>query len=183
MFLVAGVNGAGKSTYSRMVLNKLPDIRVLDPDAIAHSMTHSYHTISDKQISAGRATLEFIDKMLTEKHSFVVESTISGHVYLNYLKKAKELGFRTILVYVALDSIDKSIQRVQDRVTKGGHDIPIKDLHRRYLKSFHNLKSHIKICDLAYIYDNSDHYRWIAAYRDGILNKAFNIPEWIKSYL
>lgn len=183
MFLVAGVNGAGKSTYTLMILKKLPDIRAFDPDMIAHSMTRSYRTISDKKISAGRATLQFIDQALNDKRSFVVESTISGRVYLNYLKKAKEAGFRTILIYVFLDSIEKSKQRVQERVDRGGHDIPVEDLNRRYYKSFQNLKRHLDICDLAYIYDNSEYYRWVAAYRDGRLYKEFGLPDRIKRYL
>ncbi|PCK08253.1 MAG: hypothetical protein COA42_09975 [Alteromonadaceae bacterium] len=188
MFLVAGMNGAGmngagKSTYTRSIINKFPALKVIDPDAIAQSMTGSYATIGDKQISAGKAALKHVRSYIKEKESFVVESTISGRVYLNYLQQANEAGFKTILIYVALSSAQLSAERVSARVSEGGHGIPLVDIQRRYPKSLNNLHAHIKSSDLAYIYDNSDNYTSVASFRDGTLYRDFHTPIWLAEYL
>jgi len=69
------------------------------------------------------------------------------------------------------------------RVSSGGHNIPTNDIKRRYPRSFQNLKTHLKRCDLAYIYDNSKNYKLIASYRNGIMHRQNDTPEFIRQYL
>ena len=87
------------------------------------------------------------------------------------------------MVYVAIESAELSAQRVAARVSRGGHNIPIDDIKRRYPKSFQNLKAHLGICDLGYIYDNSKQYKLLTSYRDGLLYRQSKLPNFIKSYL
>src|SRR5688572_5493769 len=94
MIVVAGVNGAGKSTYTQTLKNKFPHFIVIDPDAIAKSITNDISTIHTKTISAGKETLKLVQSCIAEKNSFIVETTISGKIYLKYLQKAKQAGFR-----------------------------------------------------------------------------------------
>ncbi len=183
MFLVAGVNGAGKSTFTKILTKKYPLLKVIDPDAIANSITGSYQTIDAEQLAAGKAAIAQVRLYIQQQNSFIVESTISGRIYLNYLKQAKEAGFKTILIYVALSSAELSAERVNARIADGGHSIPIEDIKRRYPRSFENLHTHIQACDLTYIYDNSEYYKSIAAYRDGILHRNLMIPGWLQPYL
>ncbi|MFK5950554.1 MAG: zeta toxin family protein [Methylococcales bacterium] len=183
MFLIAGVNGSGKSTFSKTIIRKHPKLKIIDPDEIAKNITGSFATIDAEQVSAGRTALLTVQRCIQSKQSFIVESTISGRVYLRYLKQAKDNGFKTILVYVALSSPDLSAERVALRVSKGGHNIPIKDISRRYPKSFKNLKAHLQLSDLGYIYDNSRNYSLVARYRNGIINKINELPHFIKPYL
>ena len=49
-----------------------------------------------------------------------------------------------------------NISRVSERVKRGGHDVPIEDIRRRYKRSLNNLSKAIEIADTAMIYDNSD---------------------------
>jgi len=183
MFLIAGVNGAGKSTFTKTILRKHPSLKVIDPDAIAKAMTGSFSTIDTEQLGAGRTALLSVQQCIERQQSFIVESTISGRVYLNYLRQARKKGFKTILVYVALESAGLSAARVNARVSRGGHNIPVDDIARRYPKSFENLKAHLHLCDLAYIYDNSDHYKLIVSYRDGMIYRQSELPRFIKPYL
>jgi predicted ABC-type ATPase len=183
MFLVAGVNGSGKSSFTHNIKRRFPRIKIIDPDAIARTKTGSASTIDAESLSAGKLSLMEVQRCINEKQPFIVESTISGRVYLRYLKEAKAAGFKVIVVYVALNSPELSAERVKNRVKLGGHNIPIEDIKRRYPKSFKNLKAHLNLSDLAYIVDNSNHYRQIASYRDGVLVKRINIPSFIKEYL
>ena len=183
MFLIAGVNGSGKSTFTKTVIRKHPTLKIIDPDAIAKSITGSFATIDAEQVSAGKSALLTVQQCIQRKQSFIVESTISGRVYLRYLKQAKDNGFKTILIYVALESAEMSAARVAARVSHGGHNIPVADIKRRYPKSFENLKPHLQLCDLAYIYDNSTEYNLVAAYRDGLIHRQKDLPSFLRKYL
>ena len=183
MFVIAGVNGSGKSTFTKSILRKEPTLKVIDPDAIAKDMTGSYATVDAEALGAGKAALMQVQMCISSNQSFIVESTISGRVYLRYLEQAKKAGFKCILVYVALESPEMSAQRVAARVTRGGHNIPTQDIKRRYPKSFQNLKAHLQLCDLAYVYDNSQKYKLIASYRNGLIHRQHEVPNFIKSYL
>ncbi|MGM8228953.1 AAA family ATPase [Cellvibrio sp. ARAG 10.3] len=182
--LVAGPNGAGKSTLTLSIKHRFPNIEVVDPDAIAKGMTGSFATVDQEQVSAGKRTLELVKQHIENGQSLIVESTISGSTYLNYAKMAKEAGFRTIFIYVCLSSADMSAQRVAKRVSFGGHAIPLEDVKRRYPRSMGNLRIYIKAFESAHIYDNSEHYRWLAGYRNGLIhNASTNIPQWLVPYL
>ncbi len=183
MVLIAGVNGSGKSTFTRTAKHKNSNLKIIDPDTIARNMTGSFATVDNEQLAAGKAALMAVQQCIAEKKSFLVESTLSGRLYIKYLQQARQNGFKTILVYVALKNAELSAERVKIRVGKGGHNIPIKDIQRRYPKSFKNFKEHMRLCDLAYVYDNSDHYKLVATYRDGILHRQSDVPAWLSKYL
>lgn len=182
--LVAGPNGAGKSTLTQSVKHRFPNIEVIDPDAIAKSMTGSFSTVDQEQLAAGKRTLELVRQHISGGQSLMVESTISGATYLKYVRMAKAADFRTVFIYVALQSAEMSAERVAKRVAMGGHSIPLADVRRRYPRSMENLKTYIKEFESAHIYDNSDHYRWVAAFRNGLVHKiAPDVPEWLGRYL
>lgn len=181
--LIAGPNGAGKSTYTRHMKRHLPSIQVIDPDAIAKDMTGSYATVDQEQMAAGKRAISLVRSHIDNDRPFLVESTISGRSYLRYAQLAREAGFRTIFIYIALRSPELSAQRVAQRVSSGGHSIPVEDIKRRYPKSVSNIKAHINAFENAYIYDNSDEYSSVASYRHGLLHRSSNIPSWLARHL
>jgi len=183
-FLVAGPNGAGKSTFTSDYRRHYPFLTVIDPDAIAKEFSGSYASMEKVATQAGRETIKLIREYIDARNSFLVESTISGSLYLKYAQRAKDAGYRTILIYIALDSAVLSAQRVQDRVAKGGHDIPEEDIIRRYPKSLKNLKPYIDVFDVAHIYDNSVTRQWVAGYRHGVISKKSQlVPKWLNNLL
>ena len=97
----------------------------------------------------------------------------------------KKSGFKIKLHYVGLESSKLAIQRVADRVSKGGHGIPKEDIERRYNTSLSNLKEVMPLVDNLYIYDNSTYMNLQkVAQLDGsniiILNYDCN---WIKNII
>ncbi len=74
----------------------------------------------------------------TGSDSFVVESTLSGRTFQRTLKNAKAAGFEITIVYLFLDSADSCVDRVKERVQKGGHDVPEVDVRRRFTRSLRN---------------------------------------------
>jgi predicted ABC-type ATPase len=183
-FLVAGPNGAGKSTLTLSIKSRFPSVEVVDPDAIAKRITGSFSTVDQEQLSAGRKTLDLVNGHIRDGQPVMVESTISGSTYLKMVETAKDGGFRTVFIYVALKSAELSAERVAKRVSLGGHAIPLEDVKRRYPRSLNNLKRYIKAFESAHIYDNSEHYKWVAAYRNGHIHKIANdTPAWLRVYL
>jgi len=87
--------------------------------------------------------------------SFNIETTLSGHSIVNFIKDAKALGYFVTLFYVGLESVELSKCRVAIRAAKNGHSIDGAVLERRYDASFVNLARLIGVCDEIYFYDNS----------------------------
>jgi len=118
--VIAGPNGAGKSTIYRLAK---PDGRFINADEIEASMPPEMPK-PDRERMAGRVALKAVRDMLAIRQSFVVETTLAGKWPLKLMVDAKTAGYRVELVYVCLDSPQRSIERVAFRVKGGGHDIP-----------------------------------------------------------
>lgn len=62
-----------------------------------------------------------------------------------------------------------------------GHGIPDKDIERRYIRSFENLKKVMDQCNLIAFYDNTISFRRFAIYKNGTpVRISKNIPEWFE---
>ncbi len=90
-------------------------------------------------MAASRIFLREIEEAVEEGEDFAFETTLSGRGYLSLVQRLLSLGWRVELVYLALPSAEMSRLRVAERVSHGGHDIPLKDIQRRFPRSLHNL--------------------------------------------
>ena len=90
-------------------------------------------------ITAGREVLKRQAEYFRAGVSFAVETTLAGS-RVNVADEAKQHGFTVHLLYVGINSPERSILRVRDRVAKGGHFVPDADVRRRYLRSMENAK-------------------------------------------
>jgi predicted ABC-type ATPase len=157
LLLIAGINGAGKTTL-REKYNI--DTFVVDIDSLAKLNNADYK----KAVKLGYKS---INNYLEIGMSFGQETTLTGHAIINTIKRAKSLNYRIKLIYVGLDSVDLAIDRVADRVAKGGHDIPLEDIKRRYSKSLKAVVDNIDLFDDITFYDNStDRHIHVATYAD-----------------
>ena len=82
-------------------------------------------------IQAARQAVLKSRTLLHEGLSFVLESTLAGNGALSLMREAKDVGYRTLLIYVALGDPELHIERVRLRASQGGHDIPDSDIRRR----------------------------------------------------
>ena len=131
--LIAGVNGAGKSTLFHL-LDNLQDMPRINTDEIVREFG-SWRNPSDV-MKAGKIAVKKIQQLFEEGCSFNQETTLCGKSIINNIKKAKHLGCQIEVHYVGVDSIDIAKSRVRERVKNGGHNIPDKDIEKRYLESF-----------------------------------------------
>ena len=122
--IFAGVNGAGKSTLYSTLLQENHDFGVrVNSDEIVISNGGDWKNQSD-QAKAMKMAVKLIKDCMNKGISFNQETTLSGRSIINNILNAKKSGFKIKLHYVGLESSKLAIQRVADRVSKGGHGIP-----------------------------------------------------------
>ncbi len=168
LFIIAGCNGAGKTTAA---YNLLPEvfqtIEFVNADEIARGINKN--DVESAAIAAARIMLNRIDYLIENKKSFAFEATLSGLTYLKIIEKAKLKDFKVTLFFVNLESAEIAFERVAIRVKKGGHGIPQDIIERRYKKGLANFPKYTSIVQNWYLFDNSGQaYQIIAKSIDGI---------------
>ncbi len=174
--LIAGVNGAGKSTLYQS-MPKLREMPRVNLDDIVKEFG-DWKNLSD-MIQAGKISVSLINRYFADNLSFNQETTLCGKSVFKNLQRARELGYYIELHYVSVNTVEIAKERVKERVKRGGHGIPEKDIERRYRDTFQNLRDILPTCDLTIFYDNSELFHRFAIFRKGTLVRlSRNVPEW-----
>ena len=155
LYIIAGCNGAGKTTASLTVLPEMLSCQeFVNADEIARGL--SPLNPEKAAIDAGRIMLQKIEKLLQNGDDFAFEATLSSRNYAKIVKKAKQNGYMITLLFFWLDSPDLAIARVRTRVQEGGHNVPVPTIIRRYYAGVKNLFSlYLPLCDYWMIFDKS----------------------------
>ena len=121
---------------------------------------------------------------LTNKHSFITESTFSHPSKLLLLDDAKIAGFRTVIYHVNVRSPNISVDRVAERVKEGGHNVPEDKIRGRYERNKDLIKEAAIKADRAFIYDNSKLNKpsfLVMSMKQGIVDRlSENVPTWAR---
>jgi predicted ABC-type ATPase len=184
LWLLAGPNGAGKSTCVATLYDLSPEIEeVVNPDDIARTLLPN--APEKAALKAGRLARQRISELLKERRSFGVETTLSGQLHLQDVKRAKSDGWNVGLMYVGLDGPDLAIERVRVRTLAGGHHVPADDVFRRYERSLLNLSIIYQIADSVVVLDNSSTKpeRVLTVDKGEITFKAYQLPAWVSHSL
>jgi len=176
--IIAGANGCGKSSLTRLNREIFQGLPLLDPDAVA--LTLQSVAGASSALAAGRQVLAEASNCLQARRSFAVETTLSGKNYLQMMIEARELGFEVVMVYIGTSNPDINVARVANRVRKGGHHVPETDIRRRYERSLRNLPIAVTLADYALLLDNSGEsgYDALALFDHGTAEWLQNPPEW-----
>jgi predicted ABC-type ATPase len=179
--LIAGVNGAGKSTLYQS-LQSLQGMPRVNTDEILREFG-DWRNMTDV-ITAGKIAVKKIAGYFDEGITFNQETTLCGKSILNNIAKAKERGYFIELHYIGVESMDIAKKRVAVRVKQGGHGINEKDIEKRYIDTFHNLKTVLPKCDLAAFYDNTIEFHRFAIYKNGKpIRISHNVPMWYERFV
>lgn len=155
LFIVAGPNGAGKTTFAEFYLpNEVKCFDFINADLIAKGI--SPLRPESAGIEAGRILFRRMENLSTRGLTFAFESTLSGHGHLERIRRLRAKGYRVVIYYLKLPSPELAIERVKNRVREGGHDIPEKDLRRRFDRSWQNfIRLYRPLADKWIVFDNS----------------------------
>jgi predicted ABC-type ATPase len=174
LYIISGCNGAGKTTAS---FNILPDLlnckEFVNADEIARGL--SPFQPEKVSIEAGRLMLKRIDELINSNQDFSFETTLSTKSFVNTIDNAKSKGYYVTLIFFWLESIELAKDRVQKRVSEGGHNIEPDVIVRRYKAGIKNLfKLYCDKVDSLLIYDNSKAESELIAEKE-IENELFTI--------
>ena len=172
--IVGGVNGVGKSSFTGVLKERSTDLGVIvDVDKITAEL-------GGNALACGKAALKKIRECIDKGVSFTQETTLSGYKTEATAKQVKELGYYVRLFYVALDTAEESLARIENRVKRGGHDIPHDDVVRRFAGRWEAVSKVLPYCDEAEFYDNDNGFVKVAEYRNGELRPVGdNRPHWL----
>lgn len=159
--IIGGVDGTGKTSLVGSLKAERTDLGVIvDSDKITAAL-------GGDEYEGEKATIAKVEHCLENGVSFTQETTLAGGYAKKVARRAKEEGYYIRLYYVGLDTLQESLQRVCNRVSKGGHDIPTKDVERRYAGRFASLAGVLPYCNEAKFFDNDNGFVLVAEYRNG----------------
>ena len=170
VYIVAGCNGAGKTTASFTVLPEMLNCReFVNADEIARGL--SPFQPEKAAIEAGRIMLDRIKRLLNENQSFAFETTLATKIYKNIILKAQAAGYTVVLLFFWLQTVELAKKRVQNRVLEGGQGIEPEIIERRYVSGIRNLfDMYLPIADEVLIFDNSEGKHELIAEKSGNSN-------------
>ena len=181
LWLLAGGNGAGKSTFYRTRLAPL-GIPLVNADLVARELfpdapeLHSYEAM---QIVG-----EIRENLLLDGRSFCFETVFSHPGKVDFVGKAKALGYEVILVMIHLGSTSLNKARVAQRVEEGGHDVPDEKIETRIPRLLRLIKSVIPLCDHVTLLDNSradNPFIQVLTIRHGQVEEILDpLPDWAR---
>jgi predicted ABC-type ATPase len=153
--VIAGPNGAGKTTFAREFLPRDAGvIHFVNADLIASGLSPLRPEIAG--LVAGRLFLAELDRHAHASDDFAFETTLSGHVYLTRLSRWKAAGYRIEIAFLQLPSPEIAVRRIAARVKQGGHDVPTKDVVRRFERGLTNFRTlYSQVADAWAVYDSS----------------------------
>jgi predicted ABC-type ATPase len=156
LYIIAGCNGAGKTTASFTILPEILDCyEFVNADEIAKGL--SPFQPKKSAIEAGKIRLRRIEYLLNENSGFAFETTLSTKSYKNTILKDQAAMYNVTLLFFWLQTIELAKERVQKRVSEGGHDIDSGVIERRYVSGIQNLFDiYLPIADEVLIFDNSE---------------------------
>jgi predicted ABC-type ATPase len=154
-YIIAGPNGAGKTTFATEFLPLYANCRnFINADLIARGL--SPFDPDAGLLRAGRTVLERIAEFTKARTDFAFETTLSGRSYVPLLRGMKKAGFRLHMFYLWIPSPDLALLRIRDRVESGGHNVPERDVRRRFGRTLRNLFTLYRpLFDTLHCFDNA----------------------------
>ncbi len=155
LYIIAGCNGAGKTTASYTVLPEMLKCKeFVNADEIARGL--SPFQPESVAIESGRIMLTRIKELLRSSADFSFETTLSARHFVKLIKEAQKSGYFVSLIFFWLNSTELAMQRVKSRVIAGGHNIPENVIKKRYFSGISNLfKLYIPVSNYWMVIDNS----------------------------
>lgn len=174
--IIGGVNGVGKSSFTGVLKGRTTDLgTIIDVDKITANL-------GGNALAGGKTSIRLIDDCLKKGVSFTQETPLSGHKTEITARQARETGYYVRLYYIGLDTAAESLARIQNRVRRGGHDIPREDVLSRFSSRWEAVKKILPYCDEAEFYDNDNGFVKVAEYRNGELLLLGDCrPAWVEA--
>jgi len=154
LYVLAGVNGAGKSSIGGHLLER-QGLTWFNPDTFARELvaaTGCSQAVANRH--AWTESIRRLDEATAAGHSHAFETTLGGHTVA--AKIAAATASHDVLIwFCGLATPDLHVARVRARVATGGHDIPEARIRERYPQALKNLVAMMPNLAQLQVYDNS----------------------------
>ncbi|MSQ73496.1 MAG: ZTL protein [Betaproteobacteria bacterium] len=156
IYVLAGVNGAGKSSIGGAAVRSFGG-DYYNPDEAARSLMDAGPGLDQTEANSQAWLLgkSLLERAIDERLDFAIETTLGANTLPALLAEAASQGMAIHVWYAGLSSPELHIERVRARVRKGGHDIPEADIRRRYEHSRLNLIQLMPDLAALRLFDNS----------------------------
>ncbi len=154
LYVLAGVNGAGKSSVGGHVLREA-GLDWFNPDTFARGL-RELSGLSQAEAN-GQAWQEGVNRIrdaLDQGRNHAFETTLGGNSIAALLHEASH-SHDVLMWFCGLSSPEQHIARVQARVRRGGHPINEADIRRRWPLAQQNLVRLMPVLAQLQVYDNS----------------------------
>lgn len=153
--VVAGTNGAGKSTIAGAYFAYQREA-YYNPDEYTRELAKAGVPLAEANATAWKQGFEALRQAIDSHGYFRLETTLGGSSIVAELKRAARSGLQVRVLYVGLATPELHIARVKARVSRGGHDIPESKIRERYSKGLLNLISLLSVVSEVAVFDNSN---------------------------
>ena len=156
IFVLAGVNGAGKSSIGGVFIRR-QGMNYFNPDEAARQIQKELGcSIEEANGLAWKEGRNRLETAIRERTSHAFESTLGAKTIPRLLADAAKAGMEMRIWFVGLRSPEQHIARVRDRVAAGGHDIPEEKIRERWDGSRRNLLAMLPYVAELKLFDNSE---------------------------
>ena len=156
IYVLAGVNGAGKSSLGGAMI-RAAGADYYNPDEAARviHLRQPALTVQQANAAAWQQGRRLLEQAIAGRKDFAFETTLGASTMPRLLDQAVDAGMQVRIWFAGLSSPELHLARVKARVAKGGHDIPEADIRRRYQHSRINLIALLPRLTALRMYDNS----------------------------
>ncbi|MCC6195044.1 MAG: zeta toxin family protein [Burkholderiales bacterium] len=160
IFVLAGCNGAGKSSIGGAAL-LAHGVQFYNPDeaackiAAANAGLDPPPTTGEVNAAAWNQGRRLLERSIAQHLDFAFETTLGGQTMTELLIRAASQGLAVNVWFAGLASAELHIQRVRQRVARGGHDIPREKIVERYDGARKNLIRLLPQLASVRVYDNT----------------------------
>lgn len=152
------------------------------------SFTKNRLNIDKNKVNSYAASFcaSFIRWILIRKRiSFSFETVMSHTSKIEELKFAKENNYKVYLYFICTEQSMINIERVKNRVQKGGHYVGDEKVESRYHKTLSILYPALEHCHRAYFFDNSNKEPVLIAemFKSKLVIRTDESPDWFIKYV
>lgn len=124
-------------------------------------------------------------QLINAKKSFSFETVFSHPSKLELIELAKSNNYKVYLYFIGTETPIMNLERVKDRIKKGGHAVESEKVEKRYFLTMELLMDMIKKVDETYLWDNSGiKHKFLGNIKDGFAEfEQLNYPNWVDKYI
>ena len=183
LWLLVGVNGAGKTTFYEQRLARTA-LAFVNADVIARATwgredegSHGYDAM---QLAETRRS-----ELIAARRSFVAETVFSHPSKLDLIREARVAGYLVYVVFINVVSTELAVSRVRQRHARGGHDVPEAKIRERHSRTLANVRATLPLADRLFVFDNSavaHPHRHLLTFAEGRLSHVGDpLPDWART--